>query len=132
MAKQEHLPTLGGIAGGILSLPIEQLPFKRETCASVVCLRCNVIALVYCLLGVSVALAQRLRQLIACVSHDIALQLPATCSRGGAGVAPSGRVCISIGQQGIFKNSENGELFVYGQQATLKNLQMGAIVLSKW
>jgi hypothetical protein len=96
-------------SSAILSLPIGQLPFKREACA-------GAFHLLLCLVALVIA------------RH---LQSPATCSRGG-GVAPSVRVCISIGQQGIFKNSENGEPLVYGQQTTLKNLQMGATVLSKW
>jgi len=78
---------------GILSPPIGTMKSKREGCAGVVCLRCNAIALVYCLLSVPLALDQRLRQLIACVSHDIALQLPAICSRGGRG---SLRRCPSV------------------------------------
>jgi hypothetical protein len=60
----------------------------------------------YC---ISVLLAWR----VSCTRLTLAPATALLCNRqplatGGAGVAPSVPVCISIGQQGIFKNSENG------------------------
>jgi hypothetical protein len=67
-----------------------------------------------------------------CVSYCTTFTIASHLQQGGAGVAPAVPVCISIGQQGIFKNSENGEPLAMVNKPTLKNLQMGATVLSKW
>lgn len=68
--------------GGILSLPIGQLSFKREGSAGAV-------YLLLCLVALVIA------------PH---LQSPAICSRGGEGVASARPVCILIGQQATLKN----------------------------
>ena len=125
MAKQGHLPTL--CARRCIGQQSVGNPFPphRATIFQTRGVReCGLFALQrYC---ISVLLAWR----VSCTRLTLASAMPLLCYRqplaaGGAGVAPSVPVCISIGQQGIFKNSENGEPLVCGQQATLKNLQIG-------